>query len=107
MSRAAGDDAALDGLRLIGLGVGIIIGSIIFLVQKWAIILFTSVVGAVFAGDAIITILMSFDIISEFIKDLGSIEIGEYTLTIKFFINLIIIIALAISGFVSQIQDEE
>lgn len=99
-----GGNAPLKVILITAL-VGILLGFIIFLVQKWAIMLATSIGGAYMISTILMAFLLSFDRIEAVFRKMGLLQIGDISVRFTLFIHILVLVFFMVAGFIAQLQD--
>lgn len=99
-----GGNAPLKVILIAGL-VGVLLGFIIYLVQKWAIMLVTSFGGAYMISTILMAFLLSFDRIDAAFRKMGLLEIGDISVRFTLFVQILVLIFFMVAGFIAQTQD--
>ncbi len=87
---------------VIGLVLGLIFGIIVFVIQKWAIMLFTAIAGARVISATAVGILMGFEPVVKVSEKLGETIFPNVSLPNDIFISGVLLILFSGLGFAHQ-----
>ena len=91
---------------LTGLVIGLVIGVLIFIIQKYAIILATSYAGAHMIASTAMVMLLYLEPLKKAMNHAGIIVIGEFNLSLILFVQIVLTVFFFVAGFMAQIQGD-
>ncbi len=93
-------------LMLIGLAVGIVLGFLFYMIQKWAIMFVTSYGGAYMISTTFMVLLTALKPVSDFFTQAGTIVVGDINLSLFMFVQGVLVVFFLVAGFIAQLQGE-